>query len=87
MPNFDDIKFLSNPANWPGQEERREKVCCVKKLPRNMNSGYSKYGVVLSIVGEAPTTVLVREGASDTFSGKEEYESVEEMVADGWIVD
>lgn len=74
---LDDAMMMSTPSLWPG------KVCCVKRYPhytedsRSMeNFGYIREanGIALPrVYSEAGTTIL--------------YDSMDELIAAGWIVD
>lgn len=87
MNSFNDIAFLSDPSQWPGQDEAREKVCCVKKLSSDPTKGYEKFGKVMSFTGAPPTIVMIVDLETNQIVGKEEFGSVREMVNSGWIVD
>ena len=82
MKVFDDVAFLKNPNKWPNL------VCPVKKRVENDN--WPKCGVVF----KEPIVYVVSMYSMKDVSDEEwdklekhEYNSFEEMVADGWIVD
>lgn len=65
-------------------------TCCLKKKPkegeRTPPMGYVAYGVITD--PRAPLTVYLRgETPRDDFKAVERYDSVDAMLAEGWVVD
>lgn len=77
---FDDVKFLSNPNEWPCWP-----VCPVKR------NDLTELGIVFGgqpIVYETNMFMLPEMTPENLEQMKKhKYDSMEELVADGWLVD
>jgi hypothetical protein len=77
---FDDKKMILSESDWPGD------TLCLKKRPKPGEAtkgvmGYSAFGILTN--SRAPFIVLLRPDFEKTMN----YDSVDELLADGWIVD
>lgn len=93
----EDIDFIENPHKWAGG---REKVCCLKrygdesltkkhtgKEVNTTNGGPCDFGFLLSITGVPTYTVFLGNLHAQEIHGKIEYNSAQEIIDAGWIVD
>ena len=75
---FDDREFITN-GRWSGQ------TCCLKKRPKSGEKtgvmGYSDFGV---ITRHRPPYDIYRQ---EDGSLAAHYETIDELLEDGWIVD
>lgn len=75
---FDDRAFIMNEKLWAGE------TCCLKKLPQPAEklgvTGYADFGVITT--SRFPIDVWRRDGS---LAGH--YGTIDELLADGWIVD
>lgn len=79
-----EIKMITDRSRWPGE------TLCLKKRPTNGEKasimGYSAFGVLTA--DRAPFTVWLRgECGKDDFKTKTVYDSLDALIADGWMVD
>ncbi len=79
---FDDAKMLRDKRRWPGE------TLCVKKYARGDEprgfAGYSAFGVVTQPAKDGRQIVIyLREDFVRTMT----YETVEDMLEAGWVVD
>lgn len=79
----DDVVMLKNPDLWP-----RWPLCPVKRYDKSKPHGFPDCGVVTEgrFVVFMVNLYRVSPGVFDSCE-KHEYESYEDMVADGWMVD
>lgn len=68
----------------------RWETCCLKQRPKDGEpkpaTGYVAYGVITS--SRPPITVYLRgEDPKDDFRRTKSYETVDDLLQDGWIVD
>jgi hypothetical protein len=81
--NAIDDKFtrdmVLNPNTWSGE------MLCMKKRPKAGEPvgvmGYSTFGVITA--ARLPIVIYLRENFVETMT----YNSLDELIADGWIVD
>lgn len=82
---FDDAKFLNNPNEWPCWP-----VCPVKRYEPT-DDGLPNCGIVIGgrpIVYETNMFMLPEMTPENLEQMKKhKYDSMEELVADGWLVD
>ena len=86
---MDDVTVLSYPNNWPGQGSKR--YCAVKtykNTPEGEFPPLDNFGMLVALDGCILSTTyghgvsILREGFAPI-----NYDSIEAMVADGWMVD
>jgi hypothetical protein len=74
-----DAVMIRDPNRWPGE------TLCLKKRPKEGEKtgvmGYSAYGVITT--PDLPITIYLR----PDFIAAVKYNSVEELLAAGWLVD
>lgn len=82
---FDDVKFLDNPGAWPCWP-----LCPVKRYEQT-DDAMPNCGVVITEVPIVYETnmfaLLTMTSAEIEALKKHKYDSMEELVADGWLVD
>lgn len=79
---FDDKAAIT--GRWHGE------TLCLKKRPTGGEKagvmGYSAFGVIVNKL--EPVTIYLRgEDHADDFKETKQYANIDEMLADGWIVD
>jgi len=83
---FDDRKFLLSQYAWRG-----DRTNCVKQRPKKGEkagvTGYKAFGVITSL--GPPVTVYLRDMSREEgdFKQTKQYDSVDALLADGWIID
>lgn len=83
---FDDVQFLSDPDRWP-----KFPICPVKRYSKKDKHGFPECGVVTA-TGIAVVVVIsmfelpITEEEYEKLT-KYRYESMEDLVTDGWLVD
>lgn len=88
---FDDLAFLTDSQKWPNYP-----MCPVKNYNNPKPGGFPEMGVVVASEGPAfPSVILCnmwslveayQKGETEGIE-KKEYSSLEELLADGWVVD
>ena len=79
MTEFDDLQFMKNPHQWPNI------VLPVKRYKPRQRSGFPEMGVLYQ---DKPVVYLTDMFATITSeTPKIEYGSLEDIAADGWLVD
>ena len=81
-PVFDHLEFMSNPTEWPCFP-----ILPIKNLGRRQASGFPELGFILA--DETPIQVHKPTlfGETEEAGAQKTYQSLDELVADGWIVD
>lgn len=69
-----DLEFLRRPHLWPGE------VCCLKKPGK---IGPTFHGFICPGTTDVYLGYVFNEGTGDVL----EYSSLEDILADGWVVD
>lgn len=79
ITKYDEMEMILNSRLWPGD------TLCLKKRPKPGETtgftGYSKFGILTN--SQLPLTIYLR----PNFLSEERYNSVDELLADGWVVD
>lgn len=84
MGTSEDREFLNNPAEWPGSGVIRQ---CAVKRAKAEGIGPSNFGMVLYHMERQEYALLVRQAGWEFDTAKALAISVDQLLADGWIVD
>ena len=88
---FDDKKFLLNPNQWPNNP-----ICPVKNYKEKKPGGFPMLGVVVANENGAMPVVLlcnmyafIEKARASRIKDieRKEYEDLDALLADGWMVD
>lgn len=90
---FNDLAFLTDSQKWPNYP-----ICPVKNYQHTKPGSFPEMGIVVAPEGAGPAipTVILcnmwslveayQKGETQGIE-KKEYNSLEELLADGWVVD
>lgn len=82
----EDIKFISNPSQWP-----MFPLLPVKNIKEKESGGFSKIGFIVASdkthVIEGNVMAMPQSRAEFNLLPKHRYDSVEALVEAGWVVD
>lgn len=78
---FAEKAMMTNPRRWPGE------TLCLKRPREAITAEFSeRYGVITS--NQEPVVVYLRgETEEDDFKRTKIYDTFDELIEDGWVVD